>query len=124
MSILFKEKKYNLNDVVKIVYNISGVNREMAGRIITIGDYKNDIYVKFDISDKFVSKIAMMYLKEIISMEILEEESYTKQDLIDLVESLKDYTSEAHSIIGHDERESEEFVNIFLEMRRKKGSEK
>lgn len=39
---------------------------------------------------------------------------YTKQDLIDLVESLKNYTHESHSILGHDEREAKEFVDIFL----------
>jgi hypothetical protein len=72
MNIIFKEKKYNLNDIVKIICNITGVNREIAGRIITIGDDKNNIYVELDISDKFVSKIALIYLKEIISMEILE----------------------------------------------------
>jgi len=42
---------------------------------------------------------------------------YTKQDLIDLVESLKNYTHESHSILGHDEREAKEFVDIFLKDR-------
>jgi hypothetical protein len=44
-----------------------------------------------------------------------EEFFYTKQDLIDLVESLKDYTKESHTILGHDDRESSEFVDIFLD---------
>ena len=39
---------------------------------------------------------------------------YTKADLIDLVESLKDYTKESHTILGHDDREPIEFVDIFL----------
>jgi hypothetical protein len=44
-----------------------------------------------------------------------KETYYTKQDLIDLVESLKDYTKESHTILGHDSRESSEFVDIFLD---------
>ena len=39
---------------------------------------------------------------------------YTKEDLIDLVQGLKDYTKESHTILGHDDREPSEFVNIFL----------
>ena len=44
-----------------------------------------------------------------------KEYFYTKQDLIDLVESLKDYTKESHTILGHDDRDASEFVNIFLD---------
>ena len=44
-----------------------------------------------------------------------KETLYTKQDMIDLVESLKDYTKESHTILGHDSRESSEFVDIFLD---------
>jgi hypothetical protein len=40
---------------------------------------------------------------------------YTKQDMIDLVQGLKDYTKESHTILGHDEREASEFVDIFLD---------
>jgi hypothetical protein len=43
-----------------------------------------------------------------------KETFYTKQDLIDLVQSLKDYTHESHTILGHDEREASEFVEIYL----------
>lgn len=42
---------------------------------------------------------------------------YTELDLIDLVQSLKDYTNESHNILGHDEREAKEFVDIFLKDR-------
>lgn len=34
--------------------------------------------------------------------------------LCDLVEQLKDYTHQSKSILGHDEREPIEFVEIFL----------
>lgn len=44
-----------------------------------------------------------------------KEYFYTKQDLIDLVESLKNYTKESHTILGHDDREPIEFVDIFLQ---------
>jgi hypothetical protein len=43
-----------------------------------------------------------------------KEYLYTKQDLIDLVESLKNYTKESHTILGHDDREPIEFVDIFV----------
>ena len=42
---------------------------------------------------------------------------YTLNDLIDLVQSLKDYTNESHNILGHDERDAKEFVDIFLKDR-------
>ncbi len=42
---------------------------------------------------------------------------YTENDLIDLVQSLKDYTHESHTILGHDEREAKDFVDIFLKDR-------
>jgi hypothetical protein len=35
--------------------------------------------------------------------------------LIDLVQSLKDYTRESHNILGFDEREASDFVKIFKE---------
>jgi len=45
-----------------------------------------------------------------------KENLYTKQDLIDLVQSLKDYTHESHTILGHDEREASEFVETFIDI--------
>jgi len=44
------------------------------------------------------------------------ETLYTKQDMIDLVQSLKDYTHESHTILGHDEREASEFVETFIDI--------
>ena len=44
-----------------------------------------------------------------------KETFYTKQDLIDLVQGLKDYTKESHTILGHDDRDAIEFVDIFLD---------
>ena len=35
------------------------------------------------------------------------------QRLINLVQSLKDYTHESHAILGHDERDASEFVETF-----------
>ena len=43
---------------------------------------------------------------------------YTELDLVELVQSLKDYTHESHSILGYDEREAREFVDIFLKDRK------
>lgn len=42
---------------------------------------------------------------------------YTESDLIELVQSLKEYTHESHAILGHDEREAKDFVDIFLKDR-------
>lgn len=36
-----------------------------------------------------------------------------RTQMIDLVQSLKDYTHESHTILGHDEREASEFVDIY-----------
>ena len=36
-----------------------------------------------------------------------------KDRMIQLVQELKDYTHESHTILGHDEREASEFVDIF-----------
>jgi hypothetical protein len=44
------------------------------------------------------------------------ETLYTKQDMINLVQSLKDYTYESHAILGHDEREASEFVETFIDV--------
>ncbi len=38
---------------------------------------------------------------------------YSEDDLIDLVKQLKDYTCESHNILGHDERDAKDFVDIF-----------
>ena len=37
---------------------------------------------------------------------------FTKQDMLDLIQGLKDYTREGHVILGYDEREPEEFLKI------------
>ena len=41
------------------------------------------------------------------------ELKYTEQDLLDLIQQLKDYTREGLVILGHDEREPQEFLEIF-----------
>lgn len=46
-------------------------------------------------------------------------EYYNKQDLIDLVDDLKNYTAESHTILGHDDRDAREFVDIFLKNRKR-----
>lgn len=48
--------------------------------------------------------------KHIEKAELMEE-----QMLCELVSDLKDYTAEGHVILGHDDREPIEFVEIFLE---------
>jgi hypothetical protein len=49
------------------------------------------------------------------SKEVFEQaKEIEKQRMIDLVQSLKDYTHESHTILGHDERDASEFVEIYL----------
>lgn len=36
-----------------------------------------------------------------------------REQMIELVQQLKDYTRESRNILGHDEREASEFVDIF-----------
>ena len=42
-----------------------------------------------------------------------ETHSYSKEDMLNLIQSLKDYTHESHSILGQDEREPIEFLEIW-----------
>jgi hypothetical protein len=44
----------------------------------------------------------------------ITETLYTKQDLIDLIQGLKDYTKESNTILGYDDRDASEFADIFL----------
>jgi len=46
-----------------------------------------------------------------------ETYSFAKEDMVELIQSLKDYTHESHNILGHDERESEEFFELWKEQR-------
>jgi hypothetical protein len=50
-------------------------------------------------------------LKLMTAIEKAKEMHYQEQ--IDLVQHLKDYTYESHNILGFDEREASEFVDIF-----------
>ena len=45
--------------------------------------------------------------------EIREAKEMEKERMIQLVQGLKDYTHESHTILGHDERDASEFVDIF-----------
>jgi len=62
--------------------------------------------------------------KTIVSEPVIQDNEikYKKQDLIDLVQGLKNYTHESGNILGHDEREAVEFVDIFLEGKTKRPS--
>jgi len=48
------------------------------------------------------------------------QQNYSKEDLCNLVQQLKDYTNESLNILGCDEREPQEFVDIFLKSLNKK----
>lgn len=44
---------------------------------------------------------------------IQQAKEMEKQRMIDLVQQLKDYTRESNNVLGFDEREASEFVEIF-----------
>jgi hypothetical protein len=47
--------------------------------------------------------------------ELFEEaRDMERENLTNLVQSLMDYTFESHSILGYDEREASEFVDVYL----------
>jgi hypothetical protein len=72
------------------------------------GDYALNRGVSKGIEQRMIDGFMAGYNKA-------KETLYTKQDLIDLVQGLKDYTNESKSILGHDDREPSEFVDIFLD---------
>lgn len=47
--------------------------------------------------------------------ELNKGKEYTYENMVDLVNQLMDYTREGRTILGHDEREPSEFVDIFIE---------
>jgi hypothetical protein len=53
-------------------------------------------------------------IETIVAYNILEQaKEMEKQRMIDLVQQLKDYTRESNNVLGFDEREASEFVEIF-----------
>jgi hypothetical protein len=42
-----------------------------------------------------------------------QSKKFEKERMIQLVQGLKDYTHESHTILGHDERDASEFVDVF-----------
>jgi hypothetical protein len=60
------------------------------------------LFEKLDIVD---SSIMFVYFEQAKEME--------RQRMIDLVQQLKDYTRESNNVLGFDEREASEFVEIF-----------
>jgi hypothetical protein len=54
--------------------------------------------------------------KQTFDRIIEQAKEMEKQRMIELVQSLKDYTYESHTILGHDEREASEFVETFIDV--------
>lgn len=59
---------------------------------------------------KYNEEMVYLYTEEIIQAKEME-----KEQKILLVEELKDYTKESQCILGNDEREASEFVDIFYD---------
>jgi hypothetical protein len=70
-----------------------------------------------DLIEKFIEAglINLKSINQVRSLEMIREEfkEVEKERMIQLVQGLKDYTHESHTILGHDEREASEFVDIF-----------
>jgi hypothetical protein len=61
-----------------------------------------------------VEWLESLYYPEYIPKHILEQaKEMEKQRMIDLVQHLKNYTRESNNVLGFDERETSEFVDIF-----------
>jgi hypothetical protein len=68
-------------------------------------------------------KTAVEWLADFFESGVTSSEEWTrakkqakemeKQRMIDLVQHLKDYTRESNNVLGFDERETSEFVDIF-----------
>lgn len=57
------------------------------------------------------------YVKIQHPANIEQTHKWTDEDMCDLIQQLKDYTHESLSILGHDEREPIEFLEIFKSTR-------
>ena len=55
------------------------------------------------------------YNRELTVEDWRQAKEMEKDRMIQLVQGLKDYTHESHTILGHDERDASEFVDIFYE---------
>lgn len=49
-----------------------------------------------------------------------QRELFNEDDMINLIQLLKDYTRESHSILGFDERNAKELLEIYENIRRNK----
>jgi hypothetical protein len=66
------------------------------------------------------------YINSLLKLENVvcsTTEVFTKEELVEFAQELKDYTRESHSILGHDDRDAEEFVSLYLINKDKKGWE-
>jgi hypothetical protein len=81
----------------------------------TLSKFLNDKRMENNKQQTAVEWLEQEMLKPNLSMkEILEQaKEMEKQKMIQLVQGLKDYTHESHTILGYDEREASEFVDIF-----------
>lgn len=66
-----------------------------------------DLFKNHPISKR--TKKALKLLKD-----LKEKYKYTEDDLIEIVEDLKHYTHESQVVLGYDERDASEFIDIFL----------
>ena len=53
-------------------------------------------------------------ISKTLNYKATQQKSYSEENLCNLVQQLKDYTKEGQVILGNDEREAKEFVNIFI----------
>jgi hypothetical protein len=61
----------------------------------------------------FIRQDLNVHEQNILNDIIEQAKEMEKQRMIDLVQQLKDYTRESNNVLGFDEREASEFVEIF-----------
>lgn len=84
----------------------SDIEEYLADNVGCHEDESGIKYIEFQSFDgitPFIQDIVKSYHKEKM-----------REVLIEFCEQLKDYTSESRTILGHDEREASEFVDIYL----------
>ena len=67
-----------------------------------------DLLTKLNNEEISLKEFEIQYIKLLEQAKEME-----KERMIQLVQGLKDYTHESHTILGHDERDASEFVDIF-----------
>ena len=79
----------------------------------TAVDSLKDFFKQYDLAHSSLDYYEFKMPMHIFDLKFQEAKEMEKERMIQLVQGLKDYTHESHTILGHDERDASEFVDIF-----------